>query len=74
MSKCSALLFKKDPRNGQGSCTGEFYAKSKVSVFANFEVGHLIKTKKKKKMEILAVKQFSVCHCGPCTFPPSKWP
>ena len=28
-----------------------FYAKIKVSAFANFEVGRLIKKKKKKKME-----------------------
>ena len=37
-----------------------FYAKTKVSEFANFEVGRLMK----KKMEKSAVYQFSVCHCS----------
>ena len=32
-----------------------FYAKTKLSMFANFEVGGLIKKKKKKKMEKSAV-------------------
>ena len=36
------------------------YTKTKESTFANFQVGHLIK----KKMEKLAVSQFSVCHCS----------
>ena len=32
-----------------------FYAKTNVNAFANFEVGRLIKKKKKKKMEKSAV-------------------
>ena len=32
-----------------------FYAKTMVNAFANFEVGRLIKKKKKKKMEKSAV-------------------
>ena len=38
-----------DDSVAQGSCTGEkIYAKIMVSAFANFEVGRLIKKKKKK--------------------------
>ena len=56
--------FKKDPRkilkakDHAWKRNKPFYANTKVSVFANFEVGRLIKKKKKKKMEKSVVLQF----------------
>ena len=56
-----AVSFEKDPRkilmamNHAQERNKSFYVKTKVSIFANFEVGRLINRKKKKKMEKLAV-------------------